>query len=130
MKINTNEHHLHTSSISCFMYNLLFPTDPFKCGVVYPKVTRTTLIYVPDIPDNTTQSTNATTQLNTTTETVNSIPNATISPTSYTDLDVDEDFNYMPESVVATRIVNGEHCPPGECPWQVEFKMYHGRKHT
>ncbi|PWS22479.1 hypothetical protein DKP78_18170, partial [Enterococcus faecium] len=51
--------------------------DPFKCGVVYPKVTRTTLIYVPDIPDNTTQSTNATTQLNTTTETVNSIPNAT-----------------------------------------------------
>ena len=26
----------------------------------------------------------------------------------------------IPEVGVETRIVNGEECPPGQCPWQVE----------
>lgn len=34
-----------------------------------------------------------------------------------TDIVVEEEI--VPEMVRQTRIVNGEECPPGECPWQV-----------
>ncbi|XP_048091191.1 coagulation factor X [Alosa alosa] len=97
--------------------------DPFKCGVVHPmKNTRTIFFYIPD-NDNTTQSTNSTTttttqHYNTATETVESIADSTISPDSeYSMVDVNED-DFLPESAGTTRVVGGQECPPGECPWQ------------
>ncbi|XP_031414027.1 coagulation factor X isoform X2 [Clupea harengus] len=96
-------------------------TDPFKCGVVLAEKTRTIFIYIPDA-ENTTLNNNPTTHYNTPTATVESIVNTTISPTLFLPLEdeveeVIEDV-ILPESVGDTRVVNGEDCPPGECPWQ------------
>uniref|UniRef100_A0A4W4FJI5 coagulation factor Xa n=1 Tax=Electrophorus electricus TaxID=8005 RepID=A0A4W4FJI5_ELEEL len=90
--------------------------DPFKCGHVYPKATRSIFIHHPT--ENVTDvhadeehvmGTNATNLVQATTKKAAS--NTTVNePDNLFGLDLDELDN--------PRIVNGDDCPPGECPWQ------------
>ncbi|KAJ8255718.1 hypothetical protein COCON_G00195820 [Conger conger] len=86
--------------------------DPFKCGVRIAKHTRRIFIYRPQ--DNATESGNSTKEMTNVTDIPNNVP----SPNrTMVDDFVDEDY-IIPEFSAHTRIVNGEECPPGECPWQ------------
>ncbi|XP_026865682.2 coagulation factor X [Electrophorus electricus] len=104
--------------------------DPFKCGHVYPKATRSIFIHHPT--ENVTDvhadeehvmGTNATNLVQATTKKAAS--NTTVNePDNLFGLDLDELDNpvtekpVLPEVVGDKRIVNGDDCPPGECPWQ------------
>ena len=106
------------------------PKDPFKCGVIKSSKTRSIFIYQPQ--GNTTTNT-------TTANTPFTITNTTSHTNQVKDTDHQIDVNQklldelyadvlepvqeeivIPEVRVDTRIVNGEECPPGQCPWQVE----------
>uniref|UniRef100_A0A4W4FJ59 coagulation factor Xa n=1 Tax=Electrophorus electricus TaxID=8005 RepID=A0A4W4FJ59_ELEEL len=105
---------------------------PFKCGHVYPKATRSIFIHHPT--ENVTDvhadeehvmGTNATNLVQATTKKAAS--NTTVNePDNLFGLDLDELDNpvtekpVLPEVVGDKRIVNGDDCPPGECPWQVD----------
>ncbi|XP_062383230.1 coagulation factor X [Sardina pilchardus] len=94
--------------------------DPFKCGVIHPKEkkTRTIFFHIPD-DDNTTQSA---TPPPTTAQRYETAANYS-ADTDYdmangTDSAYDTGDDFLPESAGSTRVVGGEDCPPGECPWQ------------
>lgn len=108
-----------------FLMNVLLTSDlvlaePFRCGTVVTKSTRTVFRYV---RQNTTNGNgNGTiskanglkdTGSNVTT-TAASLPNDYVLP----DGAIFEDM-VVPDMADMTRIVNGENCPPGQCPWQV-----------
>ncbi|KAJ8410513.1 hypothetical protein AAFF_G00194170 [Aldrovandia affinis] len=88
--------------------------EPFKCGV--RKSSQTRSIYIYERQDNSTQLGNVTMEMsmNNVTDSVNSLNRTVMAMVE--DL-VDEDY-IMPEFSALTRIVNGEECPPGDCPWQ------------
>ncbi|KAG9262332.1 hypothetical protein AMEX_G24097 [Astyanax mexicanus] len=108
--------------------------DPFKCGQVLPKNTRSLLTHH-DV-ENITVTTNSTGHPNI----INSTKDSAKSPTkkaasNSTQTDPDSLFSLLgfdedelsshvieepviPERSGDTRIVNGEDCQPGDCPWQ------------
>ncbi|XP_054479648.1 coagulation factor X-like [Anoplopoma fimbria] len=111
----TNGYFLGSDDKSCNSH------EPFKCGAIISGNTRTVFRYV---RQNTT-AVNAT-ESNQTDRGANSTE-----PSDTSSLPVDGDDSFVPENENAvyeeqvvpqmagnTRIVNGEDCPPGECPWQ------------
>ncbi|XP_035248528.1 coagulation factor X [Anguilla anguilla] len=90
--------------------------DPFKCGVRKSGKTRRIYIYQPQ--DNSTKLGNATEEIG-----ANNVTDATagVNKTVTTVMkieDIADDDYIMPEVAAQTRIVGGEECPPGDCPWQ------------
>ncbi|KAI5629549.1 coagulation factor X precursor [Silurus asotus] len=103
--------------------------DPFKCGYVFPKSTRSNLKIhntenVTDEDSDFDLGTADTTEGNTTTA------EKPVTNQTQTHVDTNSIFGLiepiptikeepvLPESAGDFRIVNGEDCPPGECPWQ------------
>ncbi|XP_027012330.1 coagulation factor X isoform X2 [Tachysurus fulvidraco] len=102
---------------------------PFKCGYVFPKATRSLLTFEPI--QNVTNyandthltsvkkgnpvitSANMTITIDTQSQAKSNSLFGLMDP-SPTDKQIPE----LPESDGEKRIVNGEDCPPGECPWQ------------
>ncbi|KAL1022074.1 hypothetical protein UPYG_G00021880 [Umbra pygmaea] len=90
--------------------------EDFKCGFVISKNTRSTFIY---LPNNT--ATNFTGGMEgPIRETAWNVTQHNVVKFSLADESVDtvNEKPIFPESRGENRIVNGEECPPGECPWQ------------
>nr|AAH56804.1 F10 protein [Danio rerio] len=95
--------------------------DPFKCGVIYPKKTRSIFFHTPNITESENEEE---TELEATIEPVynhsNPLNNQTDSMFGLHELEIIQEEPILP--VVSTagdgRIVNGVECPPGDCPWQ------------
>ncbi|XP_030635439.1 coagulation factor X [Chanos chanos] len=91
--------------------------DPFKCGVLPSTHTRSIFIY---------QGVNTTDQMTNNTENANTTASASIVSPSPTESDQQGTGGEIPSvedritfsSAGNTRIVNGDDCRPGECPWQ------------
>ncbi|KAF1371529.1 hypothetical protein PFLUV_G00269230 [Perca fluviatilis] len=109
--------------------------EPFKCGAIISGKTRTVFRYErPNATDaNATESNRTHTHQNTN-STEQSSPdssytteNSSSSSTSQTvsQATVLEDL-ITSEMASWNRIVNGEDCPPGECPWQALLMNEHG----
>ncbi|XP_066516063.1 coagulation factor X [Hoplias malabaricus] len=111
--------------------------DLFRCGQIHPKKTRSILIHpILENINETDDSTGHTKGMNTTTK--NAVNSTTLKTTSTTlktnstQSDPDTLFGFDDEDVINpvqeepvipevsgdTRIVNGEDCFPGDCPWQ------------
>ncbi|XP_076839304.1 coagulation factor X [Brachyhypopomus gauderio] len=107
-------------------------SDPFKCGYVHPKPGRS--IFIHHTTENVTDvhaeedyaegtSSNVTNLVQATTTKATSNTTET-DPDNLFGLITEELVNpvfeepVLPEVAGHTRIVNGEDCPPGECPWQ------------
>ncbi|XP_062866543.1 coagulation factor X [Trichomycterus rosablanca] len=107
-----------------------YSDEPFKCGHVFPKPTRSLIIHDPEENDNSTG--NATVHANGTDTSAKNLVNTTSSPQDLAHIDnvlgLDleklspvtyvEEIPVIPERAGDTRIVNGEDCAPGDCPWQ------------
>ncbi|XP_062303318.1 coagulation factor X [Osmerus eperlanus] len=102
--------------------------DPFKCGVIKASKTRSIFIYQPqgNTTTNTTTANTSFTITNTTSHT-NQVKdtdhqinvNQKLLVERYADvLEVVQEERIISDVGVETRIVNGEECPPGQCPWQ------------
>uniref|UniRef100_A0A3P8ZAH8 coagulation factor Xa n=1 Tax=Esox lucius TaxID=8010 RepID=A0A3P8ZAH8_ESOLU len=96
--------------------------EDFKCGFVISKNTRSSFIY---LPNNT--ATNATREMEG--PIMETSWNVTIEKEIQVTLEDDriDEAKEVPiyaEIRAQTRIVNGEECPPGECPWQA-FLLNH-----
>ncbi|XP_014007903.1 LOW QUALITY PROTEIN: coagulation factor X [Salmo salar] len=100
-------YYLDTDDKSCLS------NEAFKCGFVVSKKTRTIFIYQPNTTaTNTTENTN-----------MMEDPNVTKQreiPFTYEEdvLDMVKENPVIAEARSDKRIVDGEECPPGECPWQ------------
>ncbi|KAF5902620.1 coagulation factor X-like, partial [Clarias magur] len=106
--------------------------DPFKCGHVFPKGTRSITIHRPT--ENATNTGNGTSPINVSLDTldVNTVKTNSSAKKNTNDTEsqgdswfglidpsiIVEEEPVLPVSCGVTRIVNGEECPPGECPWQ------------
>uniref|UniRef100_A0A3Q0RPI8 coagulation factor Xa n=1 Tax=Amphilophus citrinellus TaxID=61819 RepID=A0A3Q0RPI8_AMPCI len=66
--------------------------ETYKCGVIVGKDTRTVFRY--------------------------ERTNTTVENTTESNISLTNQLEIMSEMAVMTRIVNGEDCPPGDCPWQ------------
>lgn len=111
-----------------------YSNEPFKCGQVHPKSTRSILIHHPteDIVENSTADITYHTNTNginptkgnvlgVTTTTAKPFFNSTEIPKLLavpSDLDMIIEKRVVRESFGHTRIVNGQECEPGDCPWQ------------
>uniref|UniRef100_A0A8C2ZFX6 coagulation factor Xa n=1 Tax=Cyclopterus lumpus TaxID=8103 RepID=A0A8C2ZFX6_CYCLU len=90
--------------------------EPFKCGAIISANTRTVFRYVR-------QNTTDVNGIRSNTTDVNGIrSNTTDGSTNSTEPLLPENAVFeelvIPDRAVMTRIVDGEDCPPGECPWQ------------
>ncbi|XP_053471268.1 coagulation factor X [Ictalurus furcatus] len=106
---------------------------PFKCGHLFPKTTRSILTH--HTTENVTNNSNGTSptrvQVGTNEgKSVTFTKKEVVTNATQSKADTNSLFGLMepiptvreeailPESSGDTRIVNGEDCPPGECPWQ------------
>ncbi|KAG7503109.1 coagulation factor X-like [Solea senegalensis] len=88
----------------------------FKCGAIVTKDTRTVFRYVrPNVTEGNTTGFN-TTDPNSNSKDMTSSGNHSQIEIVPEHIILEELIN--PEMASMTRIVNGEDCPPGECPWQ------------
>ncbi|XP_037319244.1 coagulation factor X [Pungitius pungitius] len=91
--------------------------EPFRCGTIVTKSTRTIFRYVRQNTTNSNSTVSKAIGLKDTTSNVTgtpaSLPNDFVLP----DGEVFEEL-VVPDMADMTRIVNGENCPPGQCPWQ------------
>lgn len=115
--------------------------DTYKCGAIFDKNTRSVFHYERSENATTTNSTddfraNITQQINTLDldQLKFDVPQSDI--TWHLEGDESELEQVMEEPILQevighTRIVNGEECPPGECPWQVDnIPTVFGHSHT
>lgn len=117
---------------ACFFFFIL---EPFKCGYVFPKATRSLLAFEPI--QNVTNTANGT-RLTSVKKGNLVITSANMTVTNYTQSRAKSNSLFgliepsptvmelpeLPESDGEKRIVNGEDCPPGECPWQVHTNSW------
>lgn len=92
-------------------------TETFKCGQIVAKKTRTIFRYERKnvTAENTTDANSTGLDSNfTEMPSTGNIAHLGIDPR-----DIVEEEEINAEMASMTRIVNGENCPPGECPWQV-----------
>uniref|UniRef100_A0A1A7XEC7 coagulation factor Xa n=1 Tax=Iconisemion striatum TaxID=60296 RepID=A0A1A7XEC7_9TELE len=90
--------------------------EPFKCGAIISGATRTLFRYE---RENTTEK-NVTNRSSTENQVVHHSTDLS-SPGNTSSQTVQEavfEREILPQRATHTRIVNGEDCPPGECPWQ------------
>lgn len=83
--------------------------DTFRCGGIVQESTRNVFRYHR-------KNATAATTVNTTSS-INSTK--TFQDTSNSSKNVVSEKSIISEMAEMTRIVNGEDCPPGQCPWQV-----------
>lgn len=122
-----------------YFISVAFIIDPFRCGQVHPKKTRSNLYHVENShPENTTGTSNSSGKANGVDSTAKNseklIPkNSTHSAFDDLfglDMDIEKLITPVTEEPILseiagdTRIVNGEECLPGDCPWQVETSFF------
>ncbi|XP_036396299.1 coagulation factor X [Megalops cyprinoides] len=88
--------------------------EPFKCGRRKSVNTRSNL---PRQRFNATVHSHVTTEIHTI-ETYNNAHNITNSTQSLNETKTETFEDYNEEAATGSRIVNGEDCPAGDCPWQ------------
>lgn len=113
---------VYTHINPCFLL-FFFITEPFKCGYVFPKATRSLLVH--HTTENVTNPANETSPTSFPAENGANYTHNQADSNSFFGLvepspTVKEEI-VLPEVAGDTRIVNGEDCPPGECPWQVHY---------
>lgn len=124
---------LHTDSTIPMMQSAAdwwFPktlVDTFKCGAIVTDKVRTIFRY-----DRNSTEVNSTELIGNETFTDERFTPkheaATLSTSnnsSQTQLEYVVEETVVPQRARHVRIVNGEDCPPGECPWQVETRFNH-----
>ncbi|KAM4601682.1 uncharacterized protein ACJ7VT_019731 [Polymixia lowei] len=124
---------VHQEKVHCSCadgYNLgsddkaCYSNETYKCGAIFNKNTRSVFRYErPNVTES--NSTDLHPNMTQQTNTLDNLPEFRV-PQSNVDWHLDEDYSedvvvedpVIPNVVGNTRIVNGEECPPGECPWQ------------
>lgn len=110
--------------------------DPFKCGVIKASKTRSFFIYQPE-GNSTNNNTTTTNVANNFTFTITPTQVNLVGKANEPDTDHQTNVNQLlvddlyakvieqvveekivPEVALDVRIVGGEECPPGQCPWQ------------
>lgn len=106
--------------------------EPFKCGATITGNIRTVFRYErQNMTEEDTTGMNLTDPNNNSTEYRPDAVNLTSLPDSSGHSRIVPVFEEIiaPQMAGMTRIVNGEDCPPGECPWQVETPL-NWKKHS
>lgn len=92
-------------------------SDPFRCGSLITEGVRTVFRYERNNTSNSSFTDFDLTSLNISEEMPDFLSNSSNTMSELKDM-VNEEL-IIPQMMGMTRIVNGEDCPPGECPWQV-----------